>query len=148
MEMKGYDFDATMLQRYRSAMERERRRVEEARHKKNLAAFVDFASNLVTLIGRSKGGRYSITTNLSPQYRNLYDKAKGHYGELMLDYNGIIADGKLRAQGEHGRAGLRRINGVANIVNGNRNISGKTRPGVDRYLRMSIKDDYSSNKIK
>ena len=94
--MDDCSFDSIMRQHYGNALQREKKRVEEARRKKNVAAIVDFTSNLFSLIARGKGVKYPLSTNLMPEYGKMYEKAKERYGDMLLDYNGKIAGARLR----------------------------------------------------
>ena len=78
------------------AKQHEKQRHAEERRKRDIAAFVDFASNLVSLAGYGKGARVSLATNLLPQYQDAYNKSKERYKSVMHDYEGRIADMHLR----------------------------------------------------
>ena len=139
--MSDYGFDSIMRQHYDNAVKREKKRVEEARRKKNVAAVVDFTSNLLSLIARGKGVRYPFSTNLMPEYKKMYDKAKERYGELLLDFNGKIAGGKLRGQRDRiGGLNLKFPASSSGI-----SLGGRFRLS-DGTLEKTLNDYYSNNK--
>lgn len=88
--------DNELRQMLDSAMERERERLKKASHRRNVAAMVDFASNLISLVGRSKGVRAMPVTNIQSQYHKSYGAALERYNKAMRDYKGIIAGDLFR----------------------------------------------------
>ena len=74
---------------------RRKARVKEASHKRNVAAIVDFTSNLMTLIGNSKGVRHSFATNNFPKYDSLYKSVLAQHKDAMRDFKGAIAGNRL-----------------------------------------------------
>ncbi len=94
--MGNSSIENSLLQRYANALELEKKRTDEARHRRNVSAVTDFASNLISLIGRNKGARYSVATNNLPKYQNLYDSMRDRYNSAMLDYKAAIAENNLR----------------------------------------------------
>ena len=58
---------------------------------RNVAAFVDVASNLISLAGYSNGARFSLATDMQPAYDKTYAQAKERYRNALLDYEGKIA---------------------------------------------------------
>lgn len=78
-----------------NVLERRRSRVKEAAHKRNVAAIVDFASNLISLIGNSKGVHHSFATNNFPRYNALYKSIRAQHKEAMRDFKGAIAGSRL-----------------------------------------------------
>ena len=81
----------SLKDRLNLAMKHEKARLDEARRKRNVAAFVDFASNLISLAGYSKGARFSLATDMQPVYDKAYAQAKERYRNALLDYKGKIA---------------------------------------------------------
>ncbi|MBR6691312.1 MAG: hypothetical protein IKL75_01585 [Bacteroidaceae bacterium] len=94
--MDDYGFSEMMQQRYKNAIAREKRRVQEARHKTNVAAVLDFTSTLMSMLGRNIGARYPLSTNLMSEYHRQYGNAKDRYNAMLVDYNGFVANEKLR----------------------------------------------------
>ena len=47
-------FEDELKRRLNSAMAREKERMQQARHRRDVAAMVDFTSNLLSLMGRAK----------------------------------------------------------------------------------------------
>lgn len=74
------------------ARDAEEKRFNEAKRQRNVAAFVDFASNLLSLAAYKKGARYSIGTSHLSKQQPLYLQAKAGYDKAMNDYNGKIAE--------------------------------------------------------
>ena len=97
-------FEDELKRRLNSAMAREKERMQQARHRRDVAAMVDFTSNLLSLMGRAKGVRHMPVTNSLAQHGAVYDKALQRYDETMKDYKGVIAGTLLR---EHFAAGRR-----------------------------------------
>ena len=94
--MNNMVFEDELKRRLDSAMAREKERLQQARHRRNVSAIVDFTSNLLSLVGREKGVRYLPVTNSLAQHGNAYDKALQRYNETMNDYKGVIAGNLLR----------------------------------------------------
>lgn len=74
------------------AMDNDKRRFAEVKRKRNVASFIDFASNLLSLAGYSKGARFSLATDLQSRYDSAYAQAKEKYLNSHRDYNGKIAE--------------------------------------------------------
>ena len=73
------------------------REYRNARRKRNMAAFADFATNLLSLVGRNKGLRYNVESrNLSPSASRAYGVAQERYRRALIDYKGIIAAENLK----------------------------------------------------
>ena len=89
-------FEDELKRRLNSAMAREKERMQQARHRREVAAMVDFTSNLLSLMGRAKGVRHMPVTNSLAQHGAVYDKALQRYDETMKDYKGVIAGNLLR----------------------------------------------------
>ncbi len=75
-----------------AAMDNDKRRFAEVKRKRNVASFIDFASNLLSLAGYSKGARFSLATDLQSRYDSAYAQAKEKYLNSHRDYNGKIAE--------------------------------------------------------
>lgn len=75
-----------------AAMDNNKRRFAEVKRKRNVASFIDFASNLLSLAGYSKGARFSLATDLQSRYDSAYAQAKEKYLNSHRDYNGKIAE--------------------------------------------------------
>ena len=55
----------SLMRKLDVAKQHEKQRHAEERRKRDIAAFVDFASNLVSLAGYGKGARVSLATKIS-----------------------------------------------------------------------------------
>ena len=77
-------------------------RLQEAKRKRNVAAVVDFASNLLSLVGYEKGARYPVGTSLLSKQQPLYMQAKENYAKAMNDYQGKIAELNLFGRMKNG----------------------------------------------
>ena len=89
-------FEDELKRRLDGAMAREKERLQQARHRRDVAAMVDFTSNLLSLVGRAKGVRYMPVSNSLAQHGAAYATALQRYGETMKDYKGVIAGNLLR----------------------------------------------------
>ena len=94
--MSNSVFEDELKRRLESAMVRENERLQQARQRRNVAAMVDFASNLLSLVGREKGVRYLPVTNSMALHGNAYNAALQRYNESLNDYKGVIAGNMLR----------------------------------------------------
>ncbi len=74
------------------AMDNDKRRFSEVKRKRNVASFIDFASNLLSLAGYNKGARFSLATDLQSRYDTAYAQAKEKYLNSHRDYKGKIAE--------------------------------------------------------
>lgn len=131
---------------YAESQEKDKVRLREAKRKRNVAAMVDFASNLLTLAGYSKGARVSLATDNLPKYEKLYELTKERYNNSMRDYNGEIAkDGLFRRArtgngGNNSGNGSRRIPFIAGY-----NAAGKPKLTSGMFER-AVNDYYKFNK--
>lgn len=76
-------------QKYLKSAEEDYRRA--SRHR-TAAAVADFATNLLSAVGRSKGLRYDITgRQLTGSTNSAYNNAQERYRKAMIDYKGKIA---------------------------------------------------------
>ena len=94
--MSNSVFEDELKRRLESATVRENERLQQARQRRNVAAMVDFASNLLSLVGREKGVRYLPVTNSVALHGNAYNAALQRYNESLNDYKGVIAGNMLR----------------------------------------------------
>ena len=98
------DYDNLLL-RINNAKADEEKRLKEAKRQRNVAAFIDFASNLISLAGYSNGSRYLVGTSLLSKQQPLYLQSKQNYEKAMNDYNGKIAEvGLLKKMKENKKA--------------------------------------------
>lgn len=88
--------ETELKHRLDNAMAREKERLQQAKHRRNVAAMVDFTSNLLSLVGRRNGVRYMPVTDSLAQYGNDYSKAVQRYNCALNDYKGAIAGNYLR----------------------------------------------------
>ena len=145
--MEEMDFNSYLHQRYQAAKEREQQRLKEARHRRNVAAVVDFASSLISLAGRRRGARYPIATNNLSKYQELYDNVRERYNSVMQDYKAAIADNNLRQRVSSNGAAvetvpqIRPVPFVTSGTNGSQGV-GTVRTGS---LENSIRNYYSVN---
>ena len=73
------------------------REYKKARQKRNAAAFADFATNLLSLVGHNKGMRYNVAgAPLAANAANNFDKAQERYRRALVDYKGAIAEKNLK----------------------------------------------------
>lgn len=93
---------AGLKERLEKAKEKEKLRLQEAKRKRNVAAVVDFASNLLSLVGYEKGTRYPVGTSLLSKQQPLYMQAKENYAKAMNDYQGKIAELNLFGRMKNG----------------------------------------------
>ena len=115
------DYD-DLKERLDKARDAEEKRFNEAKRQRNVAAFVDFASNLLSFAAYKKGARYSIGTSHLSKQQPLYLQAKAGYDRAMNDYNGKIAELNLFKSAKPGKgyanAALRPIAFVGNGTRG------------------------------
>ena len=91
---KLFDYE-DFLKRIDKAKNDEEKRFKEAKRKYNVAALVDFATNLISLAAYKKGARFSIGTSNIVKELPQYISAKRHYDDFLTDYNGKIAQMNL-----------------------------------------------------
>ena len=142
--METMDFNSYLYNRYRDAKQREEQRLREAKHRRNVAAVIDFASSLISLVGKKRGARYPVATNNLPRYQELYDNVRERYSGMMQDYRAAIADNHLRQRLSSGGSGASTL-AVRNVGfipttqgNGGLRLSSGS-------LENSIRNYYSSN---
>ena len=109
------DYD-NLISRINNAKADEEKRLKEAKRQRNVAAFIDFASNLISLAGYSKGSRHLLGTSLLSKQQPLYLQTKQNYEKAMNDYNGKIAEiGLLKKMNENKKTiGMRPIGFIGN----------------------------------
>ena len=76
-------------------MERSKSNLKEQRRKRNLAAILDFASNLLVTVGNTKGTVLSYRKPLLPHYEKTYRDVHEKFTALARDVNGRLAHSKL-----------------------------------------------------
>lgn len=91
----SFDYNA-LKKRIASVEQNEQRRLQDAKRKRNISAFVDFASNLISLAGYNKGARLISAANSSAMHDESYKKAQERYNSFMHDYKGLLASALLR----------------------------------------------------
>lgn len=76
-------------------IERRKENLKEKRRKRNVAAIVDFASNLLVAAGRMNGVRLRNQAPLLPEYEKAYRDAHERLTGFMRDFNGKTAHSQL-----------------------------------------------------
>lgn len=126
------------------SQERDKTRLKEAKRKRDVAAMVDFASNLLALAGYSKGARVSLATENLPEYEKLYKQTKERYNSAMRDYNGQIAKdgffGRAWKGGSGSGNGTKRIPFIS-VYN-----AGKRPKLTSGMFERAVNDYYKFNK--
>lgn len=125
-----------------AAMDNDKRRFAEVKRKRNIASFIDFASNLLSLAGYNKGARFSLATDLQSKYDSAYAQAKEKYLNSHRDYNGKIAEMTLLD-----RTGIKKRSPAIHSkgIGFMKTISGKNLP-FSRTLVERYKGDNTKNK--
>ncbi len=91
----GYKYidEAAMKEQFLAAD----REYKKARQKRNAAAFADFATNLLSIVGHNKGLRYNVAGSpLTANAASDFDKAQERYRRALVDYKGVIAENNLK----------------------------------------------------
>ena len=83
--MSNIYIEKELQEMYNNASMREK---ERQRHKRNVAAIADFASNLITILGRTKGNKPHRNNN------KIFKK----YKTAVTDYKGTIAGDLFRTK--------------------------------------------------
>ena len=145
--MEEMDFNSYLHQRYQDAKKRELQRLKEAKHKRNVAAVVDFASSLISLVGRRRGARYPIATNSLSKYQELYDNMRERYNSVMQDYKAAIADNNLRQRISSNGAAVETLPQIRTVPFVTSGINGSQGAGSFRTgsLENFIRNYYSVN---
>jgi hypothetical protein len=76
-------------------VQRSRNILKEKRRKRNIAALVDFASNLLVTAGNSKGVGITYAKQQFPKYENEYRNASERLGKHMRDFSGRVARARV-----------------------------------------------------
>jgi hypothetical protein len=76
-------------------VQRSRNILKEKRRKRNIAALVDFASNLLVTAGNSKGVGITYAKQKFPKYENEYRNASERLGKHMRDFSGRVARARV-----------------------------------------------------
>lgn len=76
-------------------VQRSRNILKEKRRKRNIAALVDFASNLLVTAGNSKGVGITYVKQQFPKYENEYRNASERLGKHMRDFSGRVARARV-----------------------------------------------------
>ena len=143
--MNNMCFDNELRRRLNNVMEREKERERLAKHRRNVAAMVDFTSNLLSLVGRGNGVRHLPAAVSVAQNNDTYDKVLKRYNDSLKDYKGELAGALLRKRLEANKSvagfgdNLQQCNslrrgttslyggkeGVNNVLNNSRTIKDK-----------------------
>ena len=143
--MNNMCFDNELRRRLNNVMEREKERTQLAKHRRNVAAMVEFTSNLLSLVGRGNGVRHLPAAVPVAQNNDTYDKVLKRYNDSLKDYKGELAGALLRKRLETNKSvagfgdnpqqcnSLRRgttslyggKEGVNNVLNNSRTIKDK-----------------------
>ena len=97
----------TALLQAEEAEERARRRVKEARYRRNAAAFLDFASNLIKQFGIRRGIPVPSRKPLEPAYDKVYKNMQAMFEKTFGDYKGNIASENIFSHLKANRAAVR-----------------------------------------
>lgn len=137
------DYD-NLISRLDKAKEDEETRFKEARRQRNVAAFVDFATNLLSLAAYNKGARYRIGTSHLSAVQPQYLKAKENYNRVMNDYKGKIAEINLLKSIKKGRsAASAHARPVSFIGNGSKRPQGNLLTGQFEAAYKDYKNKYN-----
>ena len=90
--MAFYDGVGDVLNR---VIERSKKNLKEKRRKRNVAAILDFASNLLVTAGNANGARLAYRPQLLPKYEKSYNDAYERLSGFIRDVNGKVAYSKL-----------------------------------------------------
>jgi len=83
-----------------------RNNYNRAKRQRTAAAISDFATNLLTMIGRGNGIRYNIAPKpVAGSVAAKFDDVREQYRKAMLDYKGKIAAQNLMRQGSSSSIG-------------------------------------------
>ena len=102
-------------------VERRKENLREKRRKRNVAAIVDFASNLLVAAGNMNGARLKSPAPLLPEYENAYRDAHERLTGFMRDFNGRKAHSQLWNPLSKRNAKERSVTGIpyaANLLSG------------------------------
>ncbi len=102
-------------------VERRKENLREKRRKRNVAAIVDFASNLLVAAGNMNGARLKSPAPLLPEYEKAYRDAHERLTGFMRDFNGRKAHSQLWNPLSKRNAKERSVTGIpyaANLLSG------------------------------
>lgn len=102
-------------------VERRKEYLREKRRKRNVAAIVDFASNLLVAAGNMNGARLKSPAPLLPEYEKAYRDAHERLTGFMRDFNGRKAHSQLWNPLSKRSAKERSVTGIpyaANLLSG------------------------------
>lgn len=102
-------------------VERRKENLREKRRKRNVAAIVDFASNLLVAAGNMNGARLKSPAPLLPEYEKAYRDAHERLTGFMRDFNGRKAHSQLCNPLSKRNAKERSVTGIpyaANLLSG------------------------------
>lgn len=102
-------------------VERRKENLREKRRKRNVAAIVDFASNLLVAAGNMNGARLKSPTPLLPEYEKAYRDAHERLTGFIRDFNGRKAHSQLWNPLSKRNAKERSVTGIpyaANLLSG------------------------------
>lgn len=94
--MAGYDDGL------KASLEAARSNYNGARRERNVALLTDFASMLASAMARSRGARYSVSTNNSKVANERMKEAYKRLSQAQRDYKGRIAMVALKKRGTEG----------------------------------------------
>lgn len=103
-------------------IERRKENLKEKRRKRNVAAIVDFASNLLVAAGNMNGARLKSPAPLLPEYEKAYRDAHERLTGFMRDFNGKTAHSQLwdpLSKRNAKERSVTRIPYAANLLSGN-----------------------------
>lgn len=139
---------AGLKERLEKAKEKEKLRLQEAKRKRNVAAVVDFASNLLSLVGYENGARYPLGTSLLSKQQPLYMQAKENYAKAMNDYQGKIAEMNLFRRMKNGYSLTNATSRSAGFIGNERSksksalLSGAFEDSFRDYMKMYNRKNY------
>ena len=75
----------------RAAIDLEKRNLKRLNTQRNVALGVDVASNLASMLARSRGARYSLSTNNTAAVNRKISESEQRMLDAQRDYNGRLA---------------------------------------------------------
>lgn len=80
-----------------SPLDEYKKQLKEAKRKRNVAACMDIAKGVLSIIARNKDVRYNVVPPpKSSSAAKAYDEAQERYRKALVDYNGKIASSELK----------------------------------------------------
>lgn len=93
---KSYDYDKSKGVALNNLLNA-RSDYKKMRRNRVVASVADFATNLLELVGRNKGLRYSVAgQNLAPKVSPAFEEAQERYRKALVDYKGFLAAETLK----------------------------------------------------